>query len=125
MNKNNSNTEQAKQSCKTGVSGSVLDSVNDSEYYYLGRKIMLQQNFTKKADIPFNALYQAQSYLDGLGYSYGSLAVTSSQNVAVRKGEYDLPQKWHNLDEEDIACIDGVIRSLDYREGSVTVMLFN
>lgn len=120
-----SKKSQTKQSCKTGVSGSVLDSVNDSEYYYLGRKIMVQQNFTKKADIPFNALYQAQSYLEGLGYSYGSLAVTSSPNVAVRKGEYDLPQKWHNLDKEDIAFIDGVIRSLDYREGSVTVILFN
>ena len=120
-----SKKSQTKQFCKTGVSGSVLDSVNDSEYYYLGRKIMVQQNFTKKADIPFNALYQAQSYLEALGYYYGSLAVTSSPNVAVKKGEYDLPQKWHNLDKKEIASIDGVIRSLDYREGQVTVMLFN
>ena len=110
---------------QTSVSGSVIDSVNDSEYYYLGRKIHTQQNFTKKEDRLFDALYQAQSYLNDLGYSYGSLAVTSSPNVAVRKGEYDLPQKWHNLDKEDIASIDGVIRSLDYREGHVTVMLFN
>lgn len=120
-----SKKSQTKQSCKTGVSGSVLDSVNDSEYYYLGKKIHTQQNFTKKEDRPFDALYQAQSYLNDLGYSYGSLAVTSSPNVAVKKGEYDLPQKWHNLDKEEIALIDGVIRSLDYREGQVTVMLFN
>lgn len=120
-----SKKSQTEQSCKTGVSGSVLDSVNDSEYYYLGKKILVQQNFTKKEDRPFDALYQAQSYLNDLGYSYGSLAVTSSPNVAVRKGEYDLPEKWHNLDKKEIASIDGVIRSLDYREGQVTVMLFN
>jgi len=120
-----SKKSQTKQSCKTAVSGSVLNSVNDSEYYYLGRKILVQQNFTKKEDRPFDALYQAQSYLECLGYSYGSLAVTSGSNVAVKKGEYDLLQKWHNLDKEEIALIDGIIRSLDYREGQVTVMLFN
>jgi hypothetical protein len=120
-----SDNTQAKPLDKTTVSRSVTDENNDSEYYYLGKKIMVQQNFTKKEDRPFDALYQAQSYLNDLGYEYGSLAVTSSQNVAVRKGEYDLPEKWHNLDKEEIASIDGVIRSLDYREGQVTVMLFN
>jgi len=119
------NTNQAKPLVKTTVSRSVTDENNDSEYYYLGRKIMVQQNFTKKQDRPFDALYQAQSYLNDLGYEYGSLAVTSSPNVAVRKGEYDLPEKWHNLNKEEIALIDGVIRSSDYREGQVTVMLFN
>jgi hypothetical protein len=118
-----SKKSQTKQSCKTGVSGSVLDSVNDSEYYYLGRKILVQQNFTKKEDRPFDALYQAESYLNDLGYSYGSLSINA--NVAVKKGKYDLPQKWHNFDKEEISLIDGVIRSLDYREGQVTVMLFN
>jgi hypothetical protein len=110
------------QSC---VSGSVTDSLNDSEYYYLGRKILVQQNFTKKEDRPFDAYYQSLTFLNDRGYDYGSLAVTSSLNVAVKKGIYDLPEKWHNLDKEDIASIDGVIRSSDYREGSVTVMLFN
>ena len=103
----------------------MTNDTNNSEYYYLGRKIMVQQNFTKKQDRPFDALYQAQSYLNDLGYEYGSLAVTSSPNVAVKKGIYDLPEKWHNLDKKDISSIDGVIRSLDYREGQVTVMLFN
>lgn len=120
-----SDNTQDKPLDKTTVSRSVTDENNDSEYYYLGRKIMVQQNFTKKEDRPFDALYQAQSYLNDLGYEYGSLAVTSSPNVAVKKGEYDLPQKWHNLDKEEIASIDGVIRSLDYREGQVAVMLFN
>jgi hypothetical protein len=122
MKNDNKENKALSQTC---VSGSVLDSVNDSEYYYLGRKILVQQNFTKKENRPFDALYQAQSYLNDLGYSYGSLSVTSSQNVAVKKGEYDLPQKWHNFDKEEISLIDGVIRSLDYREGQVTVMLFN
>lgn len=113
------------ESCLASVSGSVTDLSNDSEYYYLGRKILSQQNFTKKEDRPFDAYYQAQVYLNKSGYSFGSLAVTSSPNVAIKKGNYDLPEKWHNLNKEDIASIDGVIRSLDYREGSVTVMLFN
>lgn len=121
-NKLNTQLEAEKQAV---VSGSVTDSSNDSEYYYLGRKILSQQNFTKKEDRPFDAFYQAGAYLSDSGYSYGSLAVTLSPNVAIKKGNYNLPEKWHNLDKEDIASIDGVIRSLDYREGSVTVMLFN
>lgn len=119
------NEKQNQALNQTSVSGSVINSANDSEYYYLGRKILVQQNFTKKEDRPFDAFYQAQSFLTDLGYSYGSLAVTSSPNIAVKKGEYNLPQKWHYLDKKDISSIDGVIRSLDYREGSVTVMLFN
>ena len=120
-NKLNKNT-QSSQSC---VSGSVMDSINDSEYYYLGRKILVQQNFEKIKNRPFDALYQAYSFLEEMGYSYGSLAVTSIQNVAVVKGEYNFHQKWHNLDKEDIQKIDGVIRSFDYRNGKVTIMLFN
>ena len=110
---------------QTIVSGSVTDSLNDSEYYYLGRKILVQQNFTKKEDRPFDAYYQALKFLNDRNYHSGSLAVTRSNNVAVKKDYYNLPEKWHNLDKEDIASIDGVIRSTDYREGQVTVMLFN
>lgn len=105
------------------VSNKIQIDQNDSEYYYLGRKILVQQNFTKKEDRPFDAYYQTMSYLNDLGYSCGSTCL--SQNVAVKKGEYNLPQKWHNLSNEDINSIDGVIRSLDYREGTVTVILFN
>lgn len=110
------------QSC---VSGSVMDSLNDSEYYYLGRKILVQQNFIKKEERPFDAYYQALKFLDDRNYHSGSLAVTKSNNIAVKKDCYNLPEKWHNLYKEDIASIDGVIRSSDYREGPVTVILFN
>ena len=110
---------------KTTVSRSVTDENNDSEYYYLGRKIMVQQNFTKKEDRPFDAYYQALKFLNDRNYKSGSLAVTSSPNIAVIKEYYNLPEKWHNLDKEEIASIDGVIRSFDYREGQVIVMLFN
>ena len=120
---NSDNTET--QSCQMAVSGSVTESSNDSEYYYLGRKILIQQNFTKKEDRPFDAYYQALKFLGDRNYHSGSLAFTKSNNVAVKKDYYNLPEKWHNLDKEDIASIDGVIRSLDYREGQVTVMLFN
>lgn len=103
----------------------MKQNVNNSECNFLGRKIITQQKFTKKQNRPFDALYQAESYLSDLGYSFGSLAVTLSRNVAVKKGGYNLPQKWHNLDKKDIESIDGVIRSLDYREGEVIVILFN
>jgi len=116
---------QGKAEKQAVVSGSVTDSLNDSEYYYLGRKILVQQNFTKKEDRPFDAYYQALKFLDDRNYRSGSLAVTRSNNIAVKKDYYNLPEKWHNLDKEDIASIDGVIRSSDYREGQVTVMLFN
>ena len=120
-----SNTDQTPQLPQNAVSRSVIDENNDSEYYYLGRKILVQQNFTKKEDRPFDAYYQALKFLSDRNYHSGSLAVTSSPNIAVIKECYNLPEKWHNLDKEEIASIDGVIRSYDYREGQVTVMLFN
>jgi hypothetical protein len=120
-----SDKTQAKPLDKTTVSRSVTGQNNDSEYYYLGRKILVQQNFTKKEDRPFDAYYQALKFLSDRNYHSGSLAVTSSPNIAVIKECYNLPEKWHNLDKEEIASIDGVIRSFDYREGQVTVMLFN
>jgi hypothetical protein len=116
MENNNQIKEESPNLAKRVMVDGFWDE-NDPEYYYLGKKILVQQNFTKKEDRPFDALYQAQSYLNDLGYSYGSLSVTSSPNVAVKKGEYDLPQKWHNFDKEEISLIDGVIRSHDYREG--------
>jgi len=91
---------------------------------YLGRKIIAKKIFTKKEDQPFDAFYQAEAYLNEIGYSYGSLSVTTSNNIAIQKGQYKLPQKWHNLNKEDSPLMDGVIRSLDYRNGEVSVYLF-
>lgn len=95
-----------------------------SKYFYLGREVKEQHEF--KEEGTFQSFYSAQGWLRRCGYVYGSTCINSP--VAVRKGEdfkdYDLPQKWKNLSEEDIASVDGVIVSRDFREGSVTVILF-
>lgn len=70
----------------------------------------------------FGALYNAQKWLKLNGYSYGSTDIGSY--VPVVEGEYNLPQKWHNLSKSDIENISGVIHSCDYREGIVEVRLF-
>lgn len=69
----------------------------------------------------FSAVYQAQAWLRERGYSYGSTCL--SPYVAIQKGKYTLPQKMHNFDKEDLALIDGVIYSTDYREGEVEIWL--
>ncbi len=78
---------------------------NDSEYYYLGRKILSQQIFNKKEEIPFDAYHQANAYLLDMGYSSGSLSGARRQNIAIRKGVYDLPEKWRHLNEKAVAKI--------------------
>lgn len=70
----------------------------------------------------FRAMYDAQKWLTDNGYSYGSTDIGSY--VPVMKGEYNIPQKWHNLSKSDIDSLSGVIHSVDYREGAVEVRLF-
>lgn len=121
------NLEQNPQSCQTDVSGSA--------FFYLGREVKEQETF--KVDGTFQSLYAAQSWAGKKGYVYGSLC--GDAPVALRKGktflfailrkektfsEYDLPEKWKNMSDEDIKSIDGVIKSRNFRDGSVTVMLF-
>jgi len=105
-------------SCQTAVSGSA--------FFYLGREVKEQHTF--KVEGTFESLYVAQSWVRSKGYVYGSLCVTHSPLVALRKGnsflDYDLPEKWKNMSSKDIKSVDGVFHSNDYREGSVTVMLF-
>lgn len=69
----------------------------------------------------FSAWYNAQAWLHKHGYSCGSTCL--SPYVAIQKGEYTLPQKVHNFCKEDMALIDGVIYSLDYRNGEVEIWL--
>lgn len=103
---------------------SAVTPVSGSAFFYLGREVKEQETF--KVEGTFESLYAAQSWARSKGYVYGSLCVDAP--VALRKGqsfsEYDLPEKWKNMSNEDIKSIDGVIKSRDYRDGSVTVILF-
>lgn len=68
-------------------------------------------------------MFAAESWLKSQGYSSGS-TTHGYQPVAIMKGEYLLPQKWHNFTREDKAMIDGVMISTDWREGEVKIILF-
>lgn len=71
----------------------------------------------------FKALWAAEGWLKSNGYSYGSTCVPYKE-VAIVRGEYNLPQKWKNMDKEQRRSVDGVMVSNDYREGPVIVQLF-
>lgn len=91
-----------------------------------GRRVKEEKIF--EANGTFGAFNNARYYLKENGYSYGSTCVSRQtaecMPVAIRKGEYDLPQKWHNFSREGKAACDGVMISDDFREGSVKMILF-
>jgi hypothetical protein len=95
-----------------------------SEYYYLGRKVKEQINFKEVGT--FQSFYTAQGWIRKSGYVHGSMCM--DMPIALKKGKtfkkYDLPEKWKNFTDEDIASVDGVIISRDFREGEVSVLLF-
>lgn len=95
-----------------------------SPSFYLGREIKQLKTFKREG--VFKSLYEAQGWCRESGYVYGSLC--RDLPIALKKGlnfdSYNLPQKWKNMDEEDIESVDGVVLSEDFREGSVTVILF-
>lgn len=70
----------------------------------------------------FESFYEAGHWLSENGYSCGSTSCMSP--VAIRKGEYDLPQKWHNLSKEEIDSVDGIMFSSNFREGEVEIYIY-
>lgn len=83
------------------------------------RKIKQTQSFDVSGT--FESMWAAEKWLHENGYSYGSPCRT--QPIAIRKGKYDLPQKWKNFDEEDKELVDGVLLT-SFREGPATVIIF-
>jgi len=71
----------------------------------------------------FTGLYAAESWLRENGFRCGSL--DRGQYIAITRGEYNLPQKIHNLDKKDVDQMAGVIYSTNYREGTVEVWLYD
>lgn len=87
------------------------------------KKREVKQELIFKKDGAFKSMYAAYSWLRENGYSYGS-TTRYPMPVAIRKGIYDLPQKWHNLTVEEAASVDGIITSKDWREGEVKVKIY-
>ena len=81
------------------------------------------QDLTFKEKGTFQSLYAAKRWLTENGYESGSLDACNP--VAIQKGEYVLPQKWHNLGPIiKSAIIDGIMTSNDWREGEVKVIIY-
>jgi hypothetical protein len=93
-----------------------------------GRIVAKEMTFNKPEGLTFGAMYQAEHWLKEHGFSYGSSDAgrhgLGSNPVAIKKGPYDLPQKWHNFRKEDKLRCDGVMIASDWREGDVRVILF-
>jgi|SRR5882757_10630747 len=93
-----------------------------------GRRVKEEKEFNVEGT--FQSYYAALSYLTENGYSHGSMSAgrrwekPGSPPIPIQKGEYDLPEKWHNLSKENKQLLDGIVISSDWREGLVKVILF-
>lgn len=92
----------------------------------LGREV--KETYTFKEKGTFQSMYAAQGWCSKNGYSYGSTSnnrlTGAKEPVALRKGEYDLPQKWYNFSAIHKLWADGVMMSNDWREGEVKIYIF-
>lgn len=88
-----------------------------------GRRIETEMTFKRVEGTTFGAMYEAKGWLHGHGYTYGSTD-RKPNLVAIQKGAYNLPQKWHNFTKEDKQKADGVMIAGDWREGAVRVVVF-
>jgi len=83
----------------------------------------IKQKLSFKQEGTFQSLYAAEAWCIQNGYEYGSLCC--QQPIAIVKGDYNLPQKWKNFSKTQKNQVDGVITSFDFREGEVTVTIYN
>lgn len=80
------------------------------------REILQEITFNEKGT--FQSYYAAEAWLFQSGFDTGSLDAPNNP-VAFQKGEYKLPQKWHNFTDKDKGKADGIITSSDWRDGEV------
>ena len=79
----------------------------------------MKKIFDDKGD--FEAYYSARKYVHDLGYSDGSMC--RDKPIAIKKGPWNIA-KWKNLTKLERLDIDGHITSKDFRNGPVTVEIF-
>lgn len=79
---------------------------------------------TKTFSVPgtFQSYYAADKWLKENGYESGSMC--RDMPIAITKGEYNLPEKYKNMTTADKKAVNGWITSNDFREGSVTIEIF-
>ena len=88
---------------------------------YLGREILHTETF-QPADA-FRAFYNAESRLNELGYTIGSMCRNEPIGFA-DADKCDYIAKWYNIDREDKGKLDGVMVSEDFRESGATIVFF-
>lgn len=69
----------------------------------------------------FNSYHAAKKWLTENGYSYGSMQRDAP--IGIVKGDC-LIEKWRNIEDFELAELDGVMVSNDFREGAVEIVLF-
>lgn len=89
--------------------------------FFEGRKVKDVLLFEEGEE--YFAYKNALIRLGELGYSSGSISYEDP--IAVMKGEYRLPQKWHNLSFDQKKSVDAVMVSSNFREGVVRILFFN
>ena len=73
--------------------------------------------FDKKGD--FEAINEAQTWLEANGYSYGSMQ--RDEPIGIMKGDYDI-SKWRNMTATEHEALDGKLTG-DKRNGPVTITI--
>lgn len=73
--------------------------------------------------IAFLAYYKAEEYLHTYGFNSGSMDGTNP--IGFIKGDYNLPEKWHNMDRYDKIKLDGIMISTSFRTSDVTIIFFD
>lgn len=69
----------------------------------------------------FGAYYAAETYALEQGFSIGSMC--GDLPIGIMRGEYYIA-KWRNLNVKERKQMHGIITSLDFRSGPVTVEVF-
>ncbi len=91
------------------------------KFFIESRMIIKSLDFKVKGT--FESFYAAEHWLHENKYCYGSLC--GNDPVIILKGNnYHYPQKWINVPEAGRKKIDGIITSTDFREGTVTIILY-
>ncbi len=88
----------------------------------LGRVVILEEYFPPSGT--FQAFYKAEARLKELGYVAGSMCGGEPIGF-VHSEKYDYVAKWRNLRSKEIALLDGVMLSENFREGGVKIIFFN
>lgn len=86
---------------------------------YLGKKIKEKHEFNVQGT--FESYYAASSWAKANGYEAGSM---DGYNPIALMKDYNYVAKWHNLNKEERATVDGVMISDYFREKPVTILIF-